>query len=69
MCASASACSPWPTREDLRETLGKEVLLLMDNVFRFVQAGSEISGLLGRMPATVGYQPTLMSEVVELQVA
>lgn len=39
----------------------------MDNVFRFVQAGSEISGLLGRMPATVGYQPTLMSEVAELQ--
>ena len=39
--------------------LHKEVLLLMDNVFRFVQAGSEISSLLGRMPATVGYQPTL----------
>ena len=36
----------------------KEVLFLMDNVFRFVQAGSEVSGLLGRMPATVGYQPT-----------
>jgi F-type H+-transporting ATPase subunit beta len=53
--------------EYLRDTLGKEVLLLMDNVFRFVQAGSEISGLLGRMPATVGYQPTLMSEVAELE--
>lgn len=53
--------------EYLRDTLGKEVLLLMDNVFRFVQAGSEISGLLGRMPATVGYQPTLMSEVAEMQ--
>lgn len=53
--------------EYLRDTLGKEVLLLMDNVFRFVQAGSEISGLLGRMPATVGYQPTLMTEVAELQ--
>ena len=53
--------------EYLRDTLGKEVLLLMDNVFRFIQAGSEISGLLGRMPATVGYQPTLMSEVAELQ--
>jgi F-type H+-transporting ATPase subunit beta len=39
----------------------------MDNAFRFVQAGSEISGLLGRMPATVGYQPTLMTEVAELQ--
>ena len=53
--------------EYLRDTLHKEVLLLMDNVFRFVQAGSEISGLLGRMPATVGYQPTLMTEVAELQ--
>ena len=53
--------------EYLRDTLGKEVLFLMDNVFRFVQAGSEISGLLGRMPATVGYQPTLLSEVAELE--
>ena len=53
--------------EFLRDSLGKEVLFLVDNVFRFVQAGSEISGLLGRMPATVGYQPTLMSEVAELQ--
>jgi F-type H+/Na+-transporting ATPase subunit beta len=53
--------------EFLRDTLSKEVLFLIDNVFRFVQAGSEISGLLGRMPATVGYQPTLMSEVAELQ--
>jgi F-type H+-transporting ATPase subunit beta len=53
--------------EYLRDTLGKEVLFLMDNIFRFVQAGSEISGLLGRMPATVGYQPTLMTEVAELQ--
>jgi F-type H+-transporting ATPase subunit beta len=53
--------------EYLRDTMGTEVLFLVDNVFRFVQAGSEISGLLGRMPATVGYQPTLMSEVAELQ--
>ena len=53
--------------EYLRDAMQKEILLLMDNVFRFVQAGSEISGLLGRMPATVGYQPTLMSEVAELQ--
>lgn len=53
--------------EYLRDELGKEVLFLIDNVFRFVQAGSEISGLLGRMPATVGYQPTLMSEVAELE--
>ena len=53
--------------EYLRDTLGTEVLFLMDNVSRFAQAGSEISGLLGRIPATVGYQPTLMSEVAELE--
>jgi len=53
--------------EYLRDALGKEVLVLMDNVFRFVQAGSEISGLLGRLPATVGYQPTLLTEVAELE--
>jgi F-type H+-transporting ATPase subunit beta len=53
--------------EYLRDTLGREVLVLMDNAFRFVQAGSEISGLLGRMPATVGYQPTLLTEVAELE--
>ncbi|MYM62155.1 F0F1 ATP synthase subunit beta [Pseudomaricurvus sp. HS19] len=53
--------------EYLRDTLSREVLLVMDNVFRFVQAGSEVSSLLGRMPATVGYQPTLISEVAEMQ--
>ena len=53
--------------EYLRDALGREVLFLMDNAFRFVQAGSEVSGLLGRMPATVGYQPTLPSEVAELE--
>jgi F-type H+-transporting ATPase subunit beta len=53
--------------EYLRDHVAKDVLFLMDNAFRFVQAGSEISGLLGRMPATVGYQPTLLSEVAELQ--
>ncbi|OAI10985.1 F0F1 ATP synthase subunit beta [Methylomonas koyamae] len=53
--------------EYLRDTLHGEVLFLMDNIFRFVQAGSEISGLLGRMPATVGYQPTLLTEVASLQ--
>jgi F-type H+-transporting ATPase subunit beta len=53
--------------EYLRDTTARDVLLLIDNVFRFVQAGSEISGLLGRMPATVGYQPTLLTEVAELQ--
>jgi F-type H+-transporting ATPase subunit beta len=53
--------------EYLRDELQKEVLFVVDNVFRFVQAGSEISSLLGRMPATVGYQPTLSTEVAELQ--
>lgn len=53
--------------EYLRDTIASEVLFLMDNVFRFVQAGSEISGLLGRMPATVGYQPTLATEVASLE--
>jgi F-type H+/Na+-transporting ATPase subunit beta len=53
--------------EYLRDQVARDVLFLMDNAFRFVQAGSELSGLLGRMPATVGYQPTLLSEVAELQ--
>jgi len=53
--------------EYLRDSMQKEVLLQMDNVFRMVQAGSEISGLLGRMPATVGYQPTLMTEVADIE--
>jgi F-type H+-transporting ATPase subunit beta len=53
--------------EYFRDTLQKEVLFVMDNVFRFVQAGSEVSSLLGRMPATVGYQPTLTTEVAEMQ--
>jgi F-type H+/Na+-transporting ATPase subunit beta len=43
------------------------VLLLIDNIFRFVQAGSEVSGLLGRIPSRVGYQPTLATEIAELQ--
>lgn len=53
--------------EYLRDTMQKEVLFVMDNVYRFVQAGSEVSSLLGRMPATVGYQPTLITEVAELE--
>jgi F-type H+-transporting ATPase subunit beta len=53
--------------EFLRDRLNTEVLFLVDNIFRFVQAGSEVSGLLGRMPATVGYQPTLLTEVASLQ--
>jgi F-type H+-transporting ATPase subunit beta len=53
--------------EYLRDSLQKPVLFVMDNIFRFVQAGSEVSSLLGRMPATVGYQPTLTTEVAEMQ--
>jgi F-type H+-transporting ATPase subunit beta len=53
--------------EYLRDSMQKEVLFVMDNIYRFVQAGSEVSSLLGRMPATVGYQPTLITEVAELQ--
>lgn len=53
--------------EYFRDAQHKNVLLLMDNVFRFVQAGSEVSGLLGRMPSRVGYQPTLETEVADLQ--
>lgn len=53
--------------EYFRDHEHRNVLLLMDNIFRFVQAGSEISGLLGRLPSRVGYQPTLASEVAALQ--
>jgi len=53
--------------EHFRDVLHQNVLLLMDNVFRFVQAGAEVSGLLGRLPSRVGYQPTLATEVAALQ--
>jgi F-type H+-transporting ATPase subunit beta len=53
--------------EYFRDTRHQNVLLLMDNVFRFVQAGAELSSLLGRLPSRVGYQPTLASEVAALQ--
>ncbi|WP_219909898.1 F0F1 ATP synthase subunit beta [Trinickia symbiotica] len=53
--------------EYFRDEREQNVLLLMDNVFRFVQAGAEVSGLLGRLPSRVGYQPTLASEVAALQ--
>lgn len=53
--------------EYFRDTRHQNVLLLMDNVFRFVQAGAEVSGLLGRLPSRVGYQPTLATEVAALQ--
>ena len=53
--------------EYFRDEKHQNVLLLMDNIFRFVQAGAEVSGLLGRLPSRVGYQPTLASEVAALQ--
>src|SRR5580765_199397 len=46
---------------------GRDVLLFIDNIFRFTQAGSEVSALLGRMPSAVGYQPTLATEMGQLQ--
>jgi F-type H+-transporting ATPase subunit beta len=53
--------------EYFRDQKGQDVLLFIDNIFRFTQAGSEVSALLGRMPSAVGYQPTLASELGELQ--
>ncbi|WP_017660436.1 F0F1 ATP synthase subunit beta [Baaleninema simplex] len=53
--------------EYFRDDAKRDVLLLMDNVFRFVQAGQEVSGLMGRLPSRVGYQPTLGTELSELQ--
>jgi len=53
--------------EYFRDVQGQDVLLFVDNIFRFVQAGSEVSTLLGRMPSAVGYQPTLADEMGELQ--
>jgi F-type H+-transporting ATPase subunit beta len=53
--------------EYFREDKGQEVLLLIDNIFRFIQAGAELSGLLGRLPSRMGYQPTLATELAELE--
>jgi len=53
--------------EYFRDTARESVLLLIDNVYRMVQAGAEVSGLLGRLPSRVGYQPTLASEIAELE--
>jgi F-type H+-transporting ATPase subunit beta len=53
--------------EYFRDVVKRDVLLLIDNVFRFVQSGTEVSGLMGRIPSRVGYQPTLSSELAELQ--
>lgn len=53
--------------ENFRDSEGQDVLLFVDNIFRFTQAGSEVSALLGRMPSAVGYQPTLATEMGQLQ--
>ncbi len=53
--------------EYFRDQEGQDVLLFIDNIFRFTQAGSEVSALLGRMPSAVGYQPTLATEMGQLQ--
>ncbi len=53
--------------EYFRDDLGQDVLLLIDNIFRFIQAGSELSGLLGRLPSRMGYQPTMGTELAELE--
>lgn len=61
------ALSALTMAEYFRDVEGKDVLLFIDNIFRFVQAGSEVSALLGRMPSAVGYQPTLSTDMGELQ--
>ena len=61
------ALSGLTVAEQFRDQGGKDVLLFIDNIFRFTQAGSEVSALLGRMPSAVGYQPTLASEMGALQ--
>jgi F-type H+-transporting ATPase subunit beta len=61
------ALSALTMAEEFRDGSGKETLMFVDNVFRFTQAGSEVSALLGRMPSAVGYQPTLSTEMGSLQ--
>jgi len=61
------ALSALTVAEYFRDELGQDVLLFIDNIFRFTQAGSEVSALLGRMPSAVGYQPNLATEMGELQ--
>lgn len=57
----------WTLAEYFRDTAKRDVLLMIDNIFRFVQSGAEVSGLMGRIPSRVGYQPTLASELAELE--
>ena len=62
MALSALTMCEW-----FRDSTGADTLLFVDNIFRFSQAGSEVSALLGRMPSAVGYQPTLATEMGQLQ--
>jgi F-type H+-transporting ATPase subunit beta len=62
-----AALSALTMAEYFRDESGAETLLFIDNIFRFTQAGSEVSALLGRMPSAVGYQPTLSTEMGALQ--
>ena len=61
------ALSALTMAEYFRDEQGKDVLLFVDNIFRFTQAGSEVSALLGRIPSAVGYQPTLATDMGNLQ--
>jgi len=64
---SASRVDGIAVAEYFRDVEGADTLLFIDNIFRFTQAGSEVSALLGRMPSAVGYQPNLATEMGELQ--
>jgi F-type H+-transporting ATPase subunit beta len=66
-CRARVALTGVTLAEYFRDIEGKDVLLFIDNIFRFTQAGSEVSALLGRMPSAVGYQPTLATEMGALQ--
>lgn len=58
-----------PILQYFRDAEGQDVLLFVDNIFRFTQAGAEVSALLGRIPSAVGYQPTLATDMGMLQVS
>lgn len=66
-CRMRVALTALTMAEYFRDKMKKDVLLFVDNMFRFIQAGSEVSSLLGRMPSAVGYQPTLASEIGKLE--
>ena len=66
-CRARVALTALTMAEYFRDAEAQDVLLFIDNIFRFTQAGSEVSALLGRIPSAVGYQPTLATEMGELQ--